>query len=80
MFEPTVIKAHDMAGTVMDIAIAILFAAVILGYVALPIFFGTNTTGWGATNILVWGVVPTVALAGILITIVQHIRHRGRGE
>jgi hypothetical protein len=80
MFEPTVIKAHDMAGTVMDIAIAILFAAVILGYVALPIFFGTNTSGWGATNILVWGVVPTVALAGILITIVQHIRHRGSGE
>lgn len=69
--------ARDMAGSVMDIAIAILFAAIVLGYVALPIFFTTNTTGWGATNILIWGVIPTLSIAGILIIVIQHIRKGG---
>jgi hypothetical protein len=74
------LKARDMAGSVMDISIAILFAAIVLGYVALPIFFSTNTTGWGATNILIWGVIPTLSVAGILIIIIQHVRSRGRAE
>lgn len=69
--------AHSLSGMVIEIAIAILVLAILVGVVAFPIFFGTNTTGWGANNILIWGVVPTVALAVVIIGLVKHFKHGG---
>lgn len=71
-------KAHSLSGMVIEIAIAILVLAILVGVVAFPIFFGTNTTGWGANNILIWGVVPTVALAVVIIGLVKHFKS-GKG-
>lgn len=70
-------KAYSLSSTVIEIAVAILVLAVLVGTIAFPIFFGTNTSGWGATNILIWGVVPTVALAVVIIGLVKHIKHGG---
>jgi EamA domain-containing membrane protein RarD len=70
-------KAHSLSGMVIEIAIAVLVLAILLGVVAFPIFFSTNTTAWGANNILIWGVVPTVSLAVIIIALVSHFKHRG---
>jgi ABC-type multidrug transport system permease subunit len=67
-------KAHSLSGMVIEIAIAILVLAILVGVVAFPIFFGTNTTGWGANNILIWGVVPTVSLAVVIIGLVKHFK------
>jgi ABC-type proline/glycine betaine transport system permease subunit len=55
----------------------ILILAIIVGGIAFPIFFGTNTTGWGATNILVWGVVPTVSLAVVIVGLIKHFQKAG---
>lgn len=66
--------AHSLSGQVIEISIAILVLAILVGTIAFPIFFGTNTTGWGATNILIWGVVPTVSLAVVIIGIVKHFK------
>jgi uncharacterized membrane protein YbhN (UPF0104 family) len=70
-------KAHSLSGTVIEIAIAILVLAILVGIVAFPIFFGVSTAGWGANNVLIWGVVPTVVLATIIIGLVYHFKHRG---
>jgi hypothetical protein len=67
-------QARSLSGTVIEIAISILVLAILMGTIAFPIFFGTNTSGWGATNILIWGVVPTVALAAIIVGLVMHFR------
>jgi ABC-type multidrug transport system permease subunit len=67
-------KAFSLSGKVIEIAVAILVLAILVGIVAFPIFFGTNTTGWGANNILIWGVVPTVSLAVVIIALVSHFR------
>ena len=72
-------EAHSLSGMVIEIAIAILVLAILVGVVAFPIFFGTNTSGWGANNILIWGVVPTVALAVVIIALVKHFK-QGGGE
>jgi len=69
--------ARSMSGTVIEIAISILVLAILVGVIAFPIFFGTNTTGWGATNILIWGVVPTVSLAVVIVGLVNHFRRGG---
>lgn len=76
----SLMKAHSLSGMVIEIAIAILVLAILVGVVAFPIFFGTNTTGWGANNILIWGVVPTVALAVVIIGLVKHFRSGGAAE
>ena len=73
-------KAFSLSGMVIEIAIAILVLAILVGTIAFPIFFGTNTTGWGATNILIWGVVPTVSLAVVIIVLVKHFKHKGSAE
>jgi hypothetical protein len=70
----SVTKAFSLSSQVIEIAIAILVLAILVGTIAFPIFFGTNTTGWGATNILIWGVVPTVSLAVVIIGIVKHFK------
>ncbi len=67
-------KANSLSGTVIEVAIAILVLAILVGTIAFPIFFGTNTSGWGVTNILIWGVVPTVSLAVVIIGLVKHFR------
>lgn len=80
MFERMKMYARSMSGTVIEIAISILVLAILVGVIAFPIFFGTNTTGWGATNILIWGVVPTVALAVVIVGLVNHFRKGGNAE
>ena len=74
MFERMKVMARSMSGTVIEIAISILVLAILVGVIAFPIFFGTNTSGWGETNILIWGVVPTVALAVVIVGLVNHFR------
>jgi ABC-type proline/glycine betaine transport system permease subunit len=71
------VKAYSLSGMVIEIAIAILVLAILVGTIAFPIFFGTNTTNWGAQNILIWGVVPTVSLAVVIIGLVKYFRHGG---
>ena len=72
------LKAYSLSGQVIDLGIVVVVLAVLVGAIAFPIFFGTNTTGWGTTNILVWGVIPTVTLAAIIIGVVKHFK--GGGE
>lgn len=74
------VKAHSLSGIVTEVAVSLIVAAILVGSIALPIFFGTNTTGWGATNIIVWGVIPTVSLAVIIIGLVRYFEHRGHAE
>lgn len=72
-----VVKAHSLSGDAIEVGIVILILAIIVGGIAFPIFFGTNTTGWGATNILVWGVVPTVSLAVVIVGLIKHFQKAG---
>lgn len=73
-------KAYSLSGQVIEIAIAILVLAILVGTIAFPIFFGTNTSEWGATNILIWGVIPTVSLAVVIIGIVKYFKGHGAAD
>ena len=70
-------QANSLSGMVIEIAIAILVLAILVGTIAFPLFFSTSTAGWGATNILIWAVVPTVSLAVVIIGLVKHFKHGG---
>lgn len=58
-----ILKAN-LIGTVLDIGIALLLGAVVIGKVSLPAFYAVATTGFDAYTLLVWGIVPLVAVAG----------------
>jgi hypothetical protein len=62
---------------VIEIGGGLIALAILVGDIALPILFGVNTTGWGATNILIWGVIATVALAAIIMGLISYFRHKG---
>ena len=57
----------NLMNRAIQIGGAILVVAILVGQIALPIFFTVNTTTWGATNIVIWGVVVTVGLAAIIM-------------
>ncbi len=65
---------------VIEIGGGLITLAILVGDIALPILFGVNTTGWGATNILIWGVIATVALAAIIMGLISYFRKSGRAE
>jgi|GEM_PF-3173466 len=81
MFERMKVLAKSMSGTVIEIAISIIALAILVGLIAFPVFFGVSTgvnaTYWGATNVLIWGTIPVVSLAVIIIGLVGYFRHKG---
>ena len=70
------VKVHEsLLSKVIELSAAVLVLGIIMGYVALPIFFTVSTSGWGATNILIWGVVVTVALASVIMLFIRMFQH-----
>ena len=74
------LKAYSLSGKAIELGVVLLILAIIIGQIALPIFFSTNTTGWGATNILVWGTLPTITLAAFVIGIFAYFKYHSGGE
>lgn len=57
------------------IAIAIgLFVCAILLPIAMAQLNAVNTTAWGETDIMLWGLIGTVAILSIVIGIVKMIK------
>lgn len=61
------LKARDLLGAIMDIALGVLFAAIMLGKVALPTFYAVATSGFDAYTLLLWGLLPLIAVAAVLV-------------
>lgn len=59
----------NLIGTVMDIAIGTLLAAVIIGRVSLPAIMAVTTEGWDIYSVLLWGLLPLVVVAALLTAI-----------
>jgi hypothetical protein len=79
MFEHVKVKAHDMMGTALEITGTLIAVAVGIGYVAAPIFFNTNTTGWDSTSKIIFPVLFVLALVVILFGFLMKAR-QNRGE
>ena len=73
----TGIARESMLGKVIELAASVLVLGVLMGYIAIPIFMGTNTTGWGATNILIWGTIITISLAAVIMLFIRLFQHSG---
>jgi hypothetical protein len=64
-------RAYDLAKTALELGIAMVIIAVVIGQVALPIFFGVNTSGYDATTKLIWPFLAVLTIVGLLIIILK---------
>jgi len=53
---------------IVTIVIAIFILAAMLP-AAITALFGANTTGWSATTILMWGLLPVIIVAVIILKV-----------
>lgn len=77
MFDSIKKRAKSLMDHALEITGAIIAVAVGVGYVAAPIFFATNTTGWDATSQIIWPVLFVLALVAILFGLLYMARHKG---
>ena len=54
----------------IEIGGALLVIAIVIGTIAVPVFMGTNTTGWSTTNVLIWGTILTISFAALIMGII----------
>lgn len=60
--------------TVIELSIALVVIAVLLGRVAVPIFLNVSTTGMDSTQAAIWPVLLTIAFVAILLAIIRSVR------
>jgi hypothetical protein len=63
--KPKTLKAR-LIGTVLDIGISLLLGAIVIGKVSLPAFYDIATGDFDIYTVLVWGVIPLIAVAAWL--------------
>lgn len=62
IFEKQPIKAR-LIPLVIDIGVSTLIGAIMIGKVALPTFYAVSTSGFDAYTLVLWGVMPLIAVA-----------------
>lgn len=67
-------KARGLMSEAIELGGGLLVIAIIIGTIAVPIFMATNTSGWGATNIIIWGTILTVAFAALIMLIIGRFK------
>jgi hypothetical protein len=75
--EVSVKVKESMLGKVIELSASVLVLGIVMGYIAIPIFMGTNTSGWSATNILIWGTIITISLAAVIMLFIRMFQHHG---
>jgi hypothetical protein len=55
-----------MVQHIKNIFVEIILAAILLP-IAFTMFYSSNTTGWSATSLLVWAVLPVVAIVVVAL-------------
>jgi hypothetical protein len=64
-----------LIGTILDIGISTLLGAIIIGKVALPTFYDVATTGFDAYTLLIWGVMPLVAVVAWMTALYNRAKY-----
>ncbi len=70
----TLIKAK-LIGTVIDLGIATLLAAVLIGKVTIPTFMAVSTAGFDTYTVLVWGLIPLVLALAFLTAMYNRAKY-----
>ena len=72
---PKFLRAHqDLILDSAEIGGALIIIAVLIGNIALPFYYGVNTSSWSTQDILIYDAIVIIAISVIVIGIVRKIR------
>jgi len=68
-----IIKVKAMKGftAIITTFVGLTIAIVLVTSVVLPQVFNANTSGWDAASVAMWGIVPIVIIAGVILYILR---------
>ena len=72
---PVLQAKYGLIEDTMEIGATLLIIAIIIGGVDLPLFYNVSTTGWGAPVIVMWGVITIVAIAVLIMMIIDKMKN-----
>jgi hypothetical protein len=75
MFEKVKKLKARLIDTVIELGIGVLVGAIILGKVAIPQLVAVTTVGWDAYSVLLWGVMPLIVVAAMMMAIIYHVKY-----
>jgi len=61
--------------TLIELGIGSLVGAIIIGKVAIPQLVAVSTSGWDAYSILLWGIMPMIIVAAMMMAIIYHVKY-----
>lgn len=64
------LKDNRAFGNIIYGAVGLVIFIILIASVVMPQIFGANTTGWGAANIALWGVLPLVVVASAIMFVI----------
>ena len=70
----------DLVDKTMEVSLALILVGLLLGNVALPIFFNVSTTGMTSSQALTWQAIPTLVLVGIIIAVIVYVKAQKKGR
>lgn len=70
------------ADKIEEVGIALVILAILVGQVALPIFFDVNTSllGMSTTQVTIWGTILTLTFLGIGLGAIGYMRSARKGR
>lgn len=60
---------------IAEMAIAVFLYAILMGEIAIPMFLTVSTVGWGTYAILLWPIIPTVAIVVFIQAMFYHVKY-----
>ena len=70
----------SLAAQVEDMAIAFIYAIVLVGSVGFAFWNTVNTTALDTTQLLAWGLILTFLCLGIAFGFMGYMRQKGKGR
>lgn len=68
-------KAALAPSTIISLAIALIIMAIMIP-IALSEFFLANTTGWGASTLRLWEIIPIFVIITIVMSVIGVVREK----
>ena len=68
-------KASLAPSTIISLAIALIIMAIMIP-IALSEFFLANTTGWGASTLRLWEIIPIFVIITIVMSVIGVVKEK----
>ena len=64
------LKDESGFGNIVYGAVALVVFIILISSIVMPTIMTANTTGWPASTIAMWGIVPIVVIASVILFVI----------